>query len=646
MTTIDSELMRSGAARTGSPKGPVTAARQRRTALVYGAVWLLGLVAFLSSSPALQAAGIGLWMPGAGFVAVGGWAVLLFPLTLALFVVSLVAWFWAGMVLAPLTIWGGSALLAAAMAGEPAGATAPAAVALCMAGTAYLFRRRTQTKREAALEKRKARAGFVAESLAEVNWRAAELPDPTTRELSADDLASLRYILDRALQPIEKFDGFDVIDQFQPAALRYQINHMGFALGVAQGAYVPNFHGYMRQAQRNLIDKYLLRKVWGYWVYESCWGHLNFSNFDPAAKDNIMLTGWFGMHVGQYMLNSGDRSYAEPGSLTFRLNDRTAYRHDFHSIIGSVVSNYERDSGEFCLYPCEPNWIYPICNHYGMTSLAVHDRLFGTSHAKSLLPLWLDKLDTEFTDESGSIIGLRSQLTGFEVPFPVGEAGYANFANCFSPERARRLWAIGRKEIEPLIVTEPDGTRRLAFPGKGLDAGNYRTGHTAALSSILLAAREFGDNEIADAALAGLAHDCDERVEGGVRRYLAGSNLANANAVLGRIMRTGDFRRSFVEGPAKSTSTGPVLAGAAYPDVLVARAFSHGEDLQLVLHPGGTSGGVHALSIERLQPGRRYEVKGGLEQSVAADDAGRAEFSVRLAGRTEVSIVPVAETML
>ena len=639
MTTIDSGLPTIRNAGAGSPRGPVTVAHQRRTALVYAALWLLGLAGLVSHSPALQAAGLGLWMPGAGFAALGGWAVLFFPLTIALFVVSLVAWFWAGMVLAPLTVWAGAALVAGAMAGEPAGGAAPIAVALCMTGTAYLFRRRTQSKHEAAVAKRGARSSFVAASLAEVNSRAASVPDAATRELSADDIASLRYILDRALQPVERFDGFDVIDQFQPAALRYQINHMGFALGVAQGAYLPNFHGYMRQAQRNLIDKYLLRKVWGYWVYESCWGHLNFSNFDPAAKDNIMLTGWFGMHVGQYMLNSGDRSYAEPGSLTFRLNGTTAYRHDFHTIIGSVVSNYRRDSAEFCLYPCEPNWIYPICNHYGMTSLAVHDRLFGTSYSKDLLPLWLEKLDTEFTDESGSLIGLRSQLTGFEVPFPVVEAGYANFANCFAPERGRRLWAIGRKEIEPLIVTDPDGTKRLAFPGKGLDAGNYSTGHTAAYSSILLAAREFGDDEIAEAALAGLAHDCEESVEGGVRRYLRGSNLANANTVLGRIMRTDDFRRSFVEGPSEAALAGPVLAEASYPDVLVARAYSRGENLELVLHPG-TRTTRQRLKLGQLKPGGNYLVTGAESAQLEADAEGNAEIFVNLSGRTEVSITP------
>ncbi len=641
MTAIDNSSDTRFAERRASGKGPVTSARQRRTAMIYAAVWMLGLVPVLmNASAGWQAAGLGLWMPGAGFVAVGGWAVILFPLTIALFAASLIAWFWAGLVLAPVTVWAGAALMAGAMANETAWPGAHVVVLLAMGAVTYYFRNRTITARAAGEVKRAARAAFLPASLAEVKVKAAAVPDATTRELALDDIASLRYLLDRALQPVNEFNGFDIIDQFQPAALRYQINHMGFALGIAQGAYMPNFQGYMAKAQQNLIEKYLERKVWGYWVYESCWGHLNFTNFDPANKDNIMLTGWFGMHVGQYMLNSGDRRYAEPGSLTFRLNDKTAYPHDLHTIIGSVVSNYERYNDSFCLYPCEPNWIYPICNHYGMTSLATHDRLFGTTYVAKFLPGWLDKLDTEFTDTSGSIIGLRSQHTGFEVPFPVGEAGYANFADCFSPERARRLWAVARKEIAPAITTDADGNARISLPGKGLDAGNYSFGHTASYGSILMGAREFGDEEIAEAAQRSLDADCGESIEGGVRRYMKGSNLANVSAATGRLMRVGDFRRSFVEGPSEATLNGPMLTEAAYPDVLVARAFSQGDDLELVLH-AGRGDGMQTIGLGQLRAGQIYNVTGAATAtSFTADNDGKAALSILLHGRTEVMIKP------
>ena len=55
--------------------GPVTSARHRRNAMIYAAMCILGLLpTLLGMSPALQAAGLSLWIPGGGFLAVGGWA--------------------------------------------------------------------------------------------------------------------------------------------------------------------------------------------------------------------------------------------------------------------------------------------------------------------------------------------------------------------------------------------------------------------------------------------------------------------------------------------------------------------------------------------------------------------------------------------
>jgi hypothetical protein len=59
-------------------------------ALIYFGILLLGGAPLLMRlSPAWQAAGVGLWFPGAGFLADGGWAVLLLPVTLALFALAL-----------------------------------------------------------------------------------------------------------------------------------------------------------------------------------------------------------------------------------------------------------------------------------------------------------------------------------------------------------------------------------------------------------------------------------------------------------------------------------------------------------------------------------------------------------------------------
>lgn len=619
-------------------KGPVTAARQHRTMLFYAAMCIVGLIpAIFGMSPGMKAVGLGLWIPGGGFVAVGGWSILLFPVTIAFFALSLFAWFGAGMVIAPIIAWIGSAMLAGAMTGDAIWSPALFLVPSVVAGIAIYAYQRAAARKQAELQRFEMRKKTLPAAIAEAIEVAAPLPSPNERELSAEDLAATRYLLDRALQPVGEMNGYDKVDQFQTSAWRYQINNIGYALATLQCHYLPNFQGYLTQAQRNLIELYLQKKIWSYWIYETAWGHLNLTNPDPADKDNIMLTGWFGLQVGMYMLNSGDRRYAEPGSLTFRLNRHRAFPHDIHSLEHSVLRNFL--GAPFCLFPCEPNWVYPICNHFGMTSLAAHDRLFGTKYVESTRDKWLENLDTEFTDYSGSVIGLRSELTGIRFPFPAGEAGFAIFENCFAPERAQRMWAIARNELK--YITEPDaeGRNRLVLSGRGFDFGNYRPGFTFAYASIMDCAREFGDYETADAARRALDQDCGRTDEGGVLRYSKGSNLSNIVAVKARIHRRDDFRIAVTQGPPETALRGPVLAGIKYPDALVARAFSNGDDLELVLYPG-TAQGSQQIRIERLRPGAKYVLRNGSEHVFGADNSGAAELSIELRGRTPLHIFP------
>ena len=625
--------------------GPVTRRHQRRSYLVYGLLVLTGLLpSMLGASAGWQAFGLGLLVPGGGLhvLGVGGSVGALG--VLALFWFSIIVWFWCGMVLAPVAVWLGSAVLAGSLAEAPVG-PAPAGLACAtVVLIALRFVRAARQRQHADSKTFAARQQYIVESVAEVRAQCAR-PHAADRVLDDMQLSGVRYLLDRALQPIGEFTGYTVIDQFQPAALRYQINHLGYALGMVQAHYTPNFHGYLAEAQRRLIDTYRVRKVWDYWVLESMWGHLNFTHFDPAARDNIMLTGYYGMQVNQYMLNTGDRRYTAPGSLSFRLNAHTVYPHDAHSIVDSVRDNHAR--AEFCLYPCEPNWIYAVCNMYGMGALASHDAVFGTRYLPEILPRWQQRLDTEFTDGKGSLVPLRSLWTGFGIPFYAGEAGFAFFANVFSPDLGARLWAVARRELGYCIAPDADGEPRLSIPPSALtrletiDPGNYRRGALFGYAAVAMSAREFGDDALADAAIRAMDQDCGRVVEGGVARYTGGSGWANVWAVNARLMRTGDFRRSFVDGPAAGALEGPLLDEAPYPAVLVAEARSSGRDLKLVLCPG--HGPCEAnLGFARLCPGQRYRSateSGSLE--FVADSSGKSTLRLRLAGRMVLHFLPV-----
>jgi hypothetical protein len=88
-----------------------------------------------------------------------------------------------------------------------------------------------------------------------------------------------------------------------------------------------------------------------------------------------------------------------------------------------------------------------------------------------------------------------------------------------------------------------------------------------------------------------------------------------------------------------SALTGPILDDVSYPDVLVARAISDGDDLRLVLRPGRENSS-QILQLARLQPNRRYQVAGSTTETLVADARGRAELAVVLSGRTEIRLVP------
>jgi hypothetical protein len=92
-------------------------------------------------------------------------------------------------------------------------------------------------------------------------------------------------------------------------------------------------------------------------------------------------------------------------------------------------------------------------------------------------------------------------------------------------------------------------------------------------------------------------------------------------------------------GPVETAFTGPILSGASFEEVLVAKAFSHtGTDLDLVLYNNGEAG-VFELGVSRLKAGMNYSV--GVE-TVTADQKGEVTIKVKVDGRTQVLVQPVA----
>lgn len=320
----------------------------------------LGLYTFYNaSSPSLRAAGLGLLFPGAGLIGVCTIpSILAFLVSTAAIPVVLFAWFGAGGVAFPMFLWASTTGLAALLARDSLlEISAPLWTAFCVVLIAYITQKTTAANKEATL-KRKSRNEYLISSV-QSSQASAHLPVPGSREL---DLRTLRFVqreLDVGLAGPDDFSHHDIIDQFQTSALRYQLYGTQNDLGVYQYIYAPNFHGYLSKAQRNCIEKSLSERVVGFWKWESMWGKFNVTDWDPIVKDNIMVSGYVLQAVGIYQSNTGDKRYEKPGSLEFVVSKGSKHKYDFRGIAVALERNF--NEAAYCLFPCEPNWLYTMC---------------------------------------------------------------------------------------------------------------------------------------------------------------------------------------------------------------------------------------------------------------------------------------------
>lgn len=624
--------------------GPLTASRLRRTGLAYLALCAAGLaLAVAASTPGLQAFGLGLAFPGGGFLhflAGGPWSVLLHLgcalLTVLLFVVGLVLWFGTGNQAAPVVVWLGGALAAGAMGHAQTLPGSPLLVALLAAGTVgggWRLHRRMLARKRARRDARNAVLGSWQPAATVV---LADGVTPRVDELSADDLAALRYALDRALQPVEGFAGFDFIDQFQPSAIRYQINNLGYVLSLANYVHLPALRGYLKQAQENLVEKKKLPVVWKYWALESLWGNFRHEP-DPIARDNVMYSGWYAAQIGLYALATGDRRYDAPGALTLQRASGERYVHDHPSLVRTLVENAR--NSEFCLFPCEPNWIYPLCNNQAALGIKAYDRLHGTRHWADLEGRYRQRLEEEFIDVDGHFVLIRSTRTGFTIPglsSSKEDAIFAFWMHPLFPDLATRAWEIAR---QALFRQGAHGFELIPLK-PWLDAGNYRFNTAYALGALGMAARELGDADALAAVLAAMAELPTNRA-GGVLSHPGCSTWSHAFLLKTRVGRANGLADLVNKGPSRQWLDGPVIADLAYPDVLPARAVSDGAALEAVLYPGREAG-RYPLGIAQLQPGARYRFEGCVEDGGTADGDGCLRVNVELAGRTSLRVLPQA----
>ena len=602
---------------------------QLTTALCIGLVVATGLVLATNARTVADLAfGLGLMAPGAGFVAPvltsGAGHPMALALTLAAastFVVALLLWFGTGNVLAPPAAWLGAAGLAAWRSGyaPPTIWPVPQTIILVTATIMPLI-----LSAAVAL----ARGGVCpTRTNAEVQLRPL-VAAPQVGELDLPTLQLQRLLLDRALQPVEAFEGFEWRDQFQTAAVRYQLNFVSYALSIVQAHQLPAFSGYMLDAQQHLLAKQSDPRVWRYWAWESAWGHLRRSA-DPVPRDNIMYTGFVAAQIAMAEAASG-RSIANGGPhlrLVAPGGQRFAYNQS--DLTGTLADQYRR--APWGLLACEPHWIYPLCNLITAMALRSGDARAGSSDWDDIAQTFRDGLARNFTTPTGALVPFRSSLTGLAMPAAGGivmQAFPCLFLNALFPDLAAEHWGRVRERLAT------QRWRRAFWP---VDVGNYGFSRASTLSASAAAAVEMGDGENAQAMLAMLDRECPAVLADGVRHRPRASLWAHALELVARANHRNGLA-DLIASPGHPM--GPHLAKVPYPDVLVARAALKDDRLEIVLYPGGADG-ERTLTLAGLQPRRHYRIEGSVASFLRADDRGIADLAVPVIGRTALSIFPV-----
>ncbi len=643
----------------------VTFRRQLRSLTLYLFVLVIAKgMLVLGHDPFWQSLGLGMMLPGAGFLnaimldsAQTAYASLFFSLSLLAFAVALFLWFATGNALAPPLVWLLTALLPLlfqadfpffadmmicssglpVLGGDLQGGGSVdihlvvplmmTALVVMVLFVVFSSERKRQLRLLRLDKLSMSQQNKVGGDSVKVNVKQLKAvgEEDGRAELSLQDLQRIRLLLDRALQPVDQFEGFEWRDQFQTASVRFQVNALSYALSMVQYNKTPAFTGYLTQAQHNLAAKMLDHRVWGYWRLENLWGNLKASS-DPIAEDtNIMLTGFYGLQLSMFQAASGIADYNQKGCLTFAHPGGKHFDHDQPHFLQVLKQGHQRSA--FGLMPCEPNWIYPLCNIMSVSAMSIHDKQFGSSYWQDIRPLFSKSLERDFLTSEGKFITLVSSYTGLSLSHIGGaimQAFPLFFLSQSMPEMARLHWQrfradlMGRKDM-----------RTAFWP---FDVGNYSLSRAAGYVATAATAVEMGDQEVAQKVLGYLGEEHPSVLVDGVSHRPKMSLWAHCYEVLARSGGTGVFAR-MGEGQPETLHYRPHIATASYPEILVAKAVETGGVLEAVFYPGKVAG-QHKITVDGLTPGREY-----LCRTHALGQESRQYFRSCMRGRASLSVL-------
>lgn len=606
----------------------------------------------LMDNQSLKTLALGFYFPGAGFLYWVGYEnpdqvmyLAAIVLTFSIFTLTLIFWVATGNVLFPFLIWIGAAIIASLHSfsnttsdqdylWQSAEIYAPL---FCLFSILILFvllitahsiqiskgkllNNRTRCRTSNPLGEYKNHVTVPSRATSHTQLK------PFKNELSLEDLRLMRLLLDRALQPVDQFNGFEWNDQFQSGAIRYQLNFMSYALSIAQYVHTPAFKGYLSTAQKNLILKQQDYRIWSYWKYENFWGNFKLGS-DPIPHENIMYTGFVAAQICYFEAINNSNSFTKSGDFSCANKSGELYPYSLPEIIELLKIQFK--SAKYGLLACEPNWIYPLCNFITASALRTYDTTNVSSHWEEIKTPFKQYLETEFIRPDGKIIPFRSSHTGFAAP-QIGGAIMQSFPclflNMIFPDIAERQWEIFRYNLRNQDL------RRMCWP---IDVGNYKFTRASSYTATAAAAVELGDNDLANELLELLDDECPKQTTRNVCNRDHSSLWAHSLELMARCGKKNAFRNLATHNFQDEQA--PFIKEIRYPEILVAKAIYQNNTLSMVLYPDEAPG-IFPLTIGNLHPNSNYKVSTKTSQVVRTDHKGDITLNLPIHHRTEVHI--------
>ena len=591
------------------------------------AIWIAGLclILWFPGSPEIRSLAYGLSLPGGGFAALGDWVGATFGVSVFLFAAFL--WFGTGNVFAPILTWlvlaGWATLNAKGQAIVASGFLSPSLYfAVLFGGLASCHLVRFVMGFIGRNARRQKNHYLAADQTAQVR-----VMDPVSKTdsqaLMPQDLNHLQLLLDRSLQPVDTFDGFEWRDQFQTAAIRYQVNFLSYAISLTRDLYMPAYSGVLTQAQDNLLAKQGDPRLWRYWGLENLWGNFRLGT-DPVKRYNIMYSGFVGLQMALAELANSRSGEDRPRTLTGHKNGQSCFSYNLDDIADILAEQYE--NSKMGLLPCEPNWVYALCNFMSLTAVRGQDTLSSRDRWSDIQAAARAGFERSFVAANGQMISFRSNYTGLAPTVRTGglvmQAFPCFFLNALWPDLARRQWHSLKFDMQG------KDWRKACWP---IDVGNYGLSRASSYGASALAARELGDDEIADHLIELAKNDCPVRTGNSAAYHERASLWANANIYMARIGRK-NMLQSLISQRRDVEVNAPVLENVDWDKARVAMARNSQDSLRFRLNAQNPGESV-SICFSGLRPGQTYRLTGlSFPETLVSTPEGKAAISIRLIG--------------